>query len=213
MNPTILTSFAILLLISTTSAQFKWSANPNNAGGLNLGGSYTKQIGQPNHHASGTVFGSGNLNPGNNIRLTDKNYGAGINYHNNGHGLSYQHSQNKHSSTDAARGTVNLFDNGSSKVNANVWGERTRLHKRQINRVDQYGGNVEWQHRNGHSASLGTNNIPQFNKQTIDANANVNLWKHKDARLDAYGSASHNIGQHQRGRTDWNTGIKFEKRF
>lgn len=142
-----------------------------------------------------------------------ENYLTIIYLFSNGHGLSYQHSQGKHHSTDAARGTVNLFDNGSSKVNANVWGERTRLHKRQINRVDQYGGNVEWQHRNGHSASLGTNNIPQFNKQTIDANANVNLWRNKDARLDAYGSASHNVGQNQRGRTDWNTGIKFEKRF
>jgi hypothetical protein len=69
------------LLISTSSAQFKFGANPNNAGGLNLGGSYTKQVGQPNHHVAGTVFGSGNLNPGNSIRLTDKNYGAGVNYH------------------------------------------------------------------------------------------------------------------------------------
>lgn len=108
---------------------------------------------------------------------------------------------------------MNLYDNGSSKVNANAWGSRTRLHKRQINRVDEYGGNVEWQHRNGHSASLGVNNIPQFNKQTIDANANANIWRNKDSSLDAYGGASHNIGRFQKGHTDWNTGIKFTHRF
>lgn len=98
-------------------------------------------------------------------------------------------------------------------MNINTWADRTRRNKRQSNHVDRYGGNVEWQHRNGHSASLGTNNIPQYNKQTIDANANVNLWRDRNSRLDWGSGASHNVGQNQRGKTDFNTNIKFEHRF
>lgn len=131
----------------------------------------------------------------------------------NGNSLSYQHSEMPHATRDALRGTLNVYDSGSSKVNVNAWGDQTRLHKRQINRVDQYGGNVEWQHRNGHSASLGVNNVPQFRQQTIDAQANFNLWRDKNTRLDLNGGATHNTGQFQHGKTDWNTGVKFVHNF
>lgn len=69
-----------MLVFSAVSAQFDYSYKPNNAGGLHLGGSYTKQFGTPDHNIGGTVFGSGNLNPGNSIRLKDKNYGGSVDY-------------------------------------------------------------------------------------------------------------------------------------
>lgn len=99
-------------------------------------------------------------------------------------------------------------------MNVNAWHERNRLHKRQVN-YERYGGNVEWQNRNGHSASIGVDQIPQFNKQTIDATANANLWQSKDgnAKLGAYGQAQHNLGQFQHGKTDWNAGLKFTAKF
>ena len=133
--------------------------------------------------------------------------------------MGYKHTEAGRTSNDAVRGTLNLYDNGRSQVNVNAWGDRTRLHKRQINRVDQYGGNVEWKHIDGHSASLGVNNvrngIPQYNKQTIDANANANLWRSNNGRstLDLQGGASHNLGPYNKGKTDWNTGINFIHRF
>lgn len=100
-------------------------------------------------------------------------------------------------------------------MNVNAWHERNRLHKRQINRYERTGGNVEWQNRNGHGASLGYETIPQFNKQTIDATANARLWQSEkgNARLDAYGQGSHNTGQFRHGKTDYNAGLKFSADF
>lgn len=100
-------------------------------------------------------------------------------------------------------------------MNVNVWHERNRLHKRQINQYERTGGNIEWQNRNGHGASIGVDQIPQFNKQTIDATANTRLWESQkgNVRLDAYGQGSHNVGQYNHGKTDYSAGLKLTGRF
>ena len=71
----------ILIILSTilaiSSAQFKWSMNPNNRGGLDLGGRYSHDF---NKNLQGEAFGQGSLNPGNSIRLSDRTYGAGATY-------------------------------------------------------------------------------------------------------------------------------------
>lgn len=62
-----------------TSAQFNWSA-ANSKNGLDVGGSYSHQVGNPNNNLQGTVFGQGNLRNGNSLTLTDKTYGASATY-------------------------------------------------------------------------------------------------------------------------------------
>lgn len=52
--------------------------NPNNRGGLDLGGRYNHDF---NKNLQGEAFGQGSLNPGNSIRLTDRTYGAGATLH------------------------------------------------------------------------------------------------------------------------------------
>ncbi|KAG5681265.1 hypothetical protein PVAND_010716 [Polypedilum vanderplanki] len=170
-----------------------------------------------------TVFGSGTLNPGNSIRLQDKTYGAGVDYNRNGNSFGYTHIEAPNSRTDAVRGTVNLYNGGGNRVNANAWGSHTRPRRQfkpindfpQSNKqtIDQYGGNIEWKNDRGHGASIGVNNIPQFNKQTIDATGNLNIYRHKNWSVDAFGQASKNVGQFNRGRTDWSTGLTVNGRF
>lgn len=72
---------------------------------------------------------------------------------------------------------------------------------------------MKWENHRGHSASLGTNNIPQFQRETIDANANINLFKDKNTRLDWGTSASHHTRGFNKGRTDFQTGLNFNHRF
>lgn len=134
----------------------------------------------------------------------------------NGHGAYLQQSRTPgFGTTNTVGGHLNLYNNGDHKVNVNAFKSHTKLHKRQIDSFDRYGGNVEYQHRNGHSASLGVQSIPQINQQTIDANAKVNLWRSNDQRttFDWNTGASKNVGQFNRGQTNWNTGVGLTHRF
>lgn len=134
----------------------------------------------------------------------------------NGHGAFYQHSRTPGSGkTDTFGGHLNLYNNGDHKVNVNAYKSHTKLNKRQINSFDRYGGNIEYEHRRGHGASIGVQSIPQFNHQSIDANAKINVWKSNDKRtsLDWNTGASKNIGQYNRGQTNWNTGVGLTHRF
>lgn len=89
------------------------------------------------------------------------------------------------------------YDIGQVSLNSGNW-----IHLQ----PKSYGGNIEWQHDRGHSASLGASSFLQFTKQTIDATGNVNLYKNNWS-VDAYGQASHTVGQFNRGRTDWGAGL------
>lgn len=133
----------------------------------------------------------------------------------NGHGLSFQHSRTPGAgTTNTFGGKVNVFDNGNHKINVNGFKSQTRW-RRQLNGYDRYGGNVEWQHKNGHGASLGVQSIPQFNHKSIDLNTNARLWNSNDRRtsLDWNNNVSKNIGQYNPGKTNFNTGIGLTHRF
>lgn len=77
---------------------------------------------------------------------------------------------------------MNLHNKGDHKINFNAYKSHTRLEKRQINSYERYGGNIEYEHRNGHGAFLGVQNIPKKNHQSFDANAKINVWKSNDHR-------------------------------
>lgn len=110
---------------------------------------------------------------------------------------------------------MNVFDNGNHKVNINAFKSHTKLQKRQINSFDRYGGNIEYENRKGHGASIGIQQVPQFGHTSIDANAKVNLWKsdNRQTSLDWNTGVSKNIGQFNRGQTNFNTGVGFIHRF
>ena len=134
----------------------------------------------------------------------------------NGHGASFQHSRTPgQSSTDTFSGKINVFEKGNHKINLNGFKSHTRLQKRQIKSFDRYGGNIEYEHSRGHGASIGYQEIPQINHRAIDANAKLNLWQSNNKRttFDLNTGVSKNIGQFNRGQTNFNTGVGLTHRF
>ncbi|KAG5681255.1 hypothetical protein PVAND_010706 [Polypedilum vanderplanki] len=111
-------------------------------------------------------------------------------------------------------GTANLYNDGTHKLNFNGWAGNTKRFRRQFE-YENFGGNFEYQHRNGHSLSLGSNVIPKLDQQTIDVTGNANIWRSDDklTSLNAYGSASHNIGDFNKGHTDYKAGLTFDYTF
>lgn len=136
-----------------------------------------------------------------------------MNFPSNGHGLSFDHSRTRgQGHTNILRGTANVFDNGNHRVNVNAFGSQTRW-KRQLKGFDTYGTSIDYSNNRGHGGSIGYQKTPQFQREQINANANVNLFQNKQSSLDAYAGASRDIGRFNHGKTDYNAGVKFVHRF
>jgi Attacin, C-terminal region len=130
--------------------------------------------------------------------------------------LGYSHTEGLGTRNDRYQGTVKLYENGNNRVNFNAFYGKTRRHKRQDDPGTVRGGNIEWQHSNGHSASFGLSQNAERGKpvqQSADVQGNYNIWRNKDTSFDAYAGASRQIGPNRNGGTDWNTGFTIKRRF
>ncbi|KAG5681256.1 hypothetical protein PVAND_010707 [Polypedilum vanderplanki] len=208
MNKILIVSLASLMLTSAApSYDLKYYGHEMPENKYNLGIDYTKHFDTNSNFQArldGTIY------PKNVADAT-----AELTYRNNDNSVSYKRTETPQYSNQQFSGTANLYNDGTHKLNFNGWAGNTKRFRRQFE-YEKFGGNFEYQHRNGHSLSLGSNVIPKLDQQTIDVTGNANIWRSDDklSSLNAYGSASHHVGSYQPDlRTDYKTGLTFEHRF
>ncbi|XP_075147920.1 attacin-A-like [Haematobia irritans] len=192
----------ILAIFSVVQAQFGGSITSNSRGGgdafLRLG----HQFGDNKRNLGGGVFASGNTLGGPVTRGGFVNANAGR------FGGSLQHSKTDNfGSTFSQNARANIFNNDRHNLDANAFHSRTKLDNGfKFNTV---GSGLDYNHANGHGASVTASRIPQLNMNTVDVTGKANLWKSQNqaTSLDLIGGVSKNFGGPLDGQTNKHVGV------
>ncbi|XP_037951655.1 attacin-A-like [Teleopsis dalmanni] len=183
------------------------AANPTN-GGQDVNLMLSKSIGDAKTNVGGGLFANGNTNGG---PLTTGGFLAA---NKDGHGLSLQHSKTPgFGSTFQQNAHVNLLDKNNHNLAANAFHSRTNLENGF--KFDRVGGGLNYNHANGHGASLTASRIPQLNMNTVGLDAKANLWRSLDRQtsFDLTGGVSKNFGGPFNGQVNKNFGFGLTHNF
>ncbi|XP_075147922.1 attacin-A-like [Haematobia irritans] len=192
--------FGLLLILASLAmvrGQFRGSLTSNSRGGADAFLQVGRQFGNQNRNVGGGLFASGNTMGGPVTR------GGVLSANSNGFGASLQHSKTDNfGSVFSQNARANIFDSGKHKVDATAFHSRTNLDNGfQYNTV---GGGLDYNHANGHGASVTVSRIPQLNMNTVDVTGKANLWKSQDkaTSLDLTGGISKTSGGPMDGQTN-----------
>ncbi|XP_013116855.2 attacin-A-like [Stomoxys calcitrans] len=199
---------ALLATLSVAYAQFGGSLTSNSRGGADAFLRLGHQFGDANRNFGGGVFASGNTLGGPVTR------GGFLSANSNGLGASLQHSKTPgFGSVFSQNARANIFQNDKHNLDANAFHSRTKLDNGfKFNTV---GGGLDYNHANGHGASLTASRIPQLNMNTVDLTGKANLWKSQDraTTLDLTGGVSKNFGGPLDGQTNKHVGVGLSHNF
>ncbi|XP_061396482.1 attacin-A-like [Musca vetustissima] len=204
-------SLGIIIVLATLAlakAQFGGSITSNSRGGADVFARLGHQFGDNKRNLGGGVFASGNTLGGPVTR------GAFLSGNADRFGASLSHSRTDNfGSTFSQNVNANLFQNDKHKVDANAFHSRTHLDNGF--KFSKVGGGLDYNHANGHGASVSASRIPQLNMNTVDVTGRANLWKSRDqaTSLDLTGGVSKNFGGPLDGQTDKHVGVGLSHNF
>ncbi|XP_075147921.1 attacin-A-like [Haematobia irritans] len=188
--------------------QFGGSLTSNSRGGADAFLRLGHQFGDSNRNLGGGVFASGNTLGGPVTR------GGFLSANSGRFGGSLQHSKTDNfGSVFSQNARANIFNNDRHNLDANAFHSRTKLDNGfKFNTV---GGGLDYNHANGHGASVTASRIPQLNMNTVDLAGKANLWRSQNqaTTLDLKGGVSKNIGGPLDGQTNKHVGVGLTHNF
>ncbi|XP_061396481.1 attacin-A-like [Musca vetustissima] len=199
---------AVLATLAVANAQFGGSITSNSRGGADVFARAGHQFGDNNRNFGGGVFASGNTLGGPTTR------GAFLSGNADRFGATLSHSKtDKFGSTFSQNVNANLFQNDRHKLDANAFHSRTHLDNGF--KFSKVGGGLDYNHANGHGASVTASRIPQLKMNTVDVTGRANLWKSRDqaTSLDLTGGVSKNFGGPFNGQTNKHVGVGLSHNF